>query len=102
MTVTITRNGIEITSGTLVLTGRALGRVTRVGTHAGAPGAWVVSSTGDPGSAGGYPTFCPDVCLKPAVVGMTVCATPRGHCYCGRAHLSAGELGRLSTEEVPA
>lgn len=87
-----------VTEGTLVLSGGALGRVTRVGKQAGAEGAWISSTTGDPGSTTSYPTFSPDFCIKPAVIGESVCPKPRFACYCGLTHLPADQLAWVPGE----
>lgn len=86
--------------GTVVLAGfrngpAGLGQITRVGRHGGAPGAWVAAATGDPNTTVGYPTFTPDWCIKPAVVGVTVCEQPYGTHWCGLAHVTREELATL-------
>lgn len=84
--------------GSYVVTSQGVAQVTRVGRLDRADGAWIVSPTGDPGSRTSYPVFAPDWCLRPAVVGTTVCPTPRGGCYCGMRHVSAELLAELPRE----
>lgn len=63
----------------LVVTATGLGRITKVG----------------PGSSASHPAFAPDWCVKPAVIGKTVCEKPYGDCWCGLAHYPAHELAWL-------
>ena len=83
--------------GTRVVVSGRLGTIQRPGTRGGATGYYVFAPTGDPGTRGGYPSFAPDWTVRLAVIGDTVCATPRGDCYCGRLHVDAITLAGLPT-----
>ena len=50
---------------------------------------WAQFPTGDPGSEAGLLTAAPRWTVRRAVIGETVCPTPRGGCWCGLAHLPA-------------
>lgn len=91
---------MKITEGMLVVAGNGIGRVHRVGKRARANGAWIFASTGDGASMVRYPSFAPDWCITPAVIGKTVCATPRYGCFCGLTHVSAEELRWLHLERT--
>ena len=81
-----------------ILGGRLI-RIHHAGSISGAKGYHVVDSTGDPGSVAGYTTtFTPAWCVKAAVVGETVCVTPKGQCFCGRAHVHADVLAVLPVD----
>lgn len=88
-------SGSSLTAGSPVVIGGRLGYVTRSGRIGRASGHWVTSPTGDPGASAGYPSFAPDWCVRPAVVGVTVCPKPRGACWCGLVHVRPDQLDQL-------
>jgi hypothetical protein len=83
-----------IPDGTAVVVARNLGRVVRARRYAGAPG-YEVSVPPQTGLEGYAPHFAPDWCVTPAVVGETVCRSPRGVCHCGLLHVPASALAWL-------
>lgn len=87
--------------GDLVIIGRRLVRVTRTGRQAGVDGVWAVVPTGDPNSTAQYATFTATYCVKPAVIGETVCPYPAPH-DCGAVHLPAWQLEALREAEQDA
>ena len=85
-----------IPAGTLVIVpGRKLGRVVRTTCLGPAPG-YSVEGVPETRLEGTAPHFAPDWCVKPAVIGETVCRMARGQCYCGHVHVRATELAWLS------
>lgn len=94
----------QLAAGTLVIARQGLGVIIRVGTSpGGAPGYYVSDHTGDPGASMSYPTFSPDWCTRPAVVGQTVCEHPWPH-SCGLHHVTRDDLLTLGVapEDIPA
>lgn len=87
----------DLKVGMWVTTRTGVAQITRVGKYGGAPGCWFPNPTGDPGTnRGAYPSFCADWCVTPAIVGTTVCETPRfGGCRCGLHHVLEGELSAM-------
>lgn len=77
-----------MTPGTLVIvSGRHFGRVVRAKKQHGAPG-YDVDVPPDTSSRGGWaPHWAPGYCVQVAQIGVNVCRTPRGRCFCGLVHI---------------
>lgn len=92
----------RLTPGTLVLGTVGLAYIAKVGPLAGADGYWLLDPTGDPGTLHEHAVFAPACCVRPAVIGVTVCRTPGSGCGCGLRHLTAAELAQLPKPDAPS
>lgn len=74
-----------ITAGSWVVVSGRLGRVVRATRLGNADGYDVATATET--YEGHLPHFAPDWCVRSAVVGVNVCAHPRGEHWCGLLHV---------------
>lgn len=80
--------------GTYVITAGQLGTIVRTSRRGGAEGYDVQPYYPGPGD-GWLPHFAEDWCIRPAVVGQTVCQHPRGTHWCGMVHVDSQVLAWL-------
>lgn len=71
---------------TLVIVAGHLGRVV-CPMHLGPAPGYNVATTPETSLEGYAPCFAPDWCVKVAALGVNVCRTRRGECFCGLVHI---------------
>lgn len=74
-----------IPPGTLVIASGHFGNAVRPERHGNADGYMVSTAPGT--YDGTTPHWVPDWCVKVAELGVNVCRTARGKCFCGLAHI---------------
>jgi hypothetical protein len=83
----------DLSPGTLVVTNRRLGRIVKPAKIGGATG-YTVTTT--PEVHEGYaPHFVEAYAVQVAGLGVNICRTRRGQCFCGLVHVTAPELEDL-------
>jgi hypothetical protein len=75
--------------GTLVIAGRQLGRIVK-DARIGPADGYNVATTPD-AHAGSAPHFYALDAVRVAVLGVNVCRTPLGGCWCGLVHIGRPE-----------
>lgn len=75
-----------LASGTFVIVGRRLGRIVKEARLGPADGYSV--STAIEAHEGSAPHFVEAYAVQVAQLGVNVCRTPRGQCFCGLVHTS--------------
>lgn len=79
-----------LTPGTLIVAGRRLGRVVKADRFGPAHGYSITTAV--EGHEGTAPHFVAADAVRVAVLGVNVCETPRGGCWCGLLHVGRPEL----------
>jgi hypothetical protein len=83
----------DLPPGTLVVTNRRLGRIVKPA-QIGAATGYTITTT--PEVHEGYaPHFVEAYAVQVAGLGVNVCRTRRGQCFCGLVHVTAPELEDL-------
>lgn len=89
----------NLKAGTILVTSLGLAEIQGSCKSADAPGYQIINLT--PRAHDGWGThFMPEWCAKPAIVGLSVCETVAGGCWCGLRHVDSQLLRKLP--RVPA